>query len=436
MTIVGILNVLIGCGAVFLLVLLDRVMWHRWLTPISVTAVPYVLAWLLAAALSPSFNWISPAPEVLSLGAVAFVGMFAGAATVYIIGPAMAVSLKARPHQLIGDVSGPWIEIALIFVSASLALLAWSELSGIIGDGLKSTAAFEDVSGQGITGHLRVLLVVLVIVYLGALKKIISVHTLSVLACALTVLAIFQTKSWLLIGVVGGVVLRALRQRWSVKKMFTGAVVLTIIGAALFASTYWISAFVTNGRPPDIGEFFIFIVKHFSAYASAGIAGFSGLIRDPASQPVEVGNLFASFINVYSVLFGNGDLVTHVIDVRYPLSEDGTYTTNVFTMFGYIYGAIGLVGMLLLSFCISVWVYSLYLAAVLTRSIWVGTVYAIWVAGLVFSWFGYFYGSLFFYEASVIVVVMAALDRLLRLRLKSASVIRSSIDLNRPRCVQ
>ncbi len=374
------------------LIQIDRKIWGTYFTPITFISIPYILILTLAILIAPLIGFY----EVFWASILVWcIGLFVFWLPGFIIG----VFFIRRTNRLkdVFYIDYPFIgnlkfikqvTFIIIFLVYYLLLISIKKY-GVTFSELETSPFYSSLSSHLIV-LLRYLLVIFIIIYKKE-DKMLLFFIFSILLFSI----FHESKSWMLIPVISGIVGRYLlgNLKLEISLKFFIYIVLAIF--LVFYITYYFS----TGRNLSFHEYNAFLIKHIAKYAFAGIISFSEHLRQGAETGIDPSHIFRSFVNLTNFL--TGEEIKDIPSNIWTSIEPGGFTVNVKTFFGsiYIYSGtmLGILSILLFGS-----LHYLLLSFVISfKSLMIHAIYLLWTSMLLFGWFGIYVNNLSFIELPV-----------------------------------
>ena len=388
---------------VLILSRLDKVSFGTWFTPFNILAWPYVIVVLLAFFFGP---WLGYVPIFMESVLVWIVGLFLFWLGGLLIALPAGSAIRAR-----FKVSTPFLyeERSKGFV----LLLAWVCIL-VLGSRLLTLGGFVALAREdfavayvsGWAGHVMTVGFLMLTVLIGIAHKKDWTTWLTILVL-LAMIVLYQTKTWVFMPVVAGLIYRATSGRFklSVSKVLWAFLVV----AVLFSLPYLIGFGAGNRETLSDIETYRFLLRHTGNYIFAGVLSWGETVRQ-GTRPLhsEPTYILGPFVNLYRVVV-SGRLISDVSSYFSIIDRTGTIDSNVHTFFGTILLYMGWLSTAALVVWLGVLLYGLFALAVAKRNCWIAAAWSFLAAGLAFGWFDYYYRSLAFVEVAAYGVALAAI---------------------------
>ena len=383
---------------VILIIFSEKRRWGNLLTPLTVLAIPYTLATIMAIVVSYT-NKDIPIFYFPSL-VIWIAGLF-----LFLI-PSVLIStaLKRKDGAFIlnetkSDDSFNLLKwIAFICIAVSLTKL--SSLSGSLE--MYGTDEFsEEYEATGIFNHLAVLLSAIFgyAVYKLDLRK----HRIAIVIIVLALVGMYAvgTKSWIIAPFLIGYYARLLTGKNKLTFKTTLLPLLIIVG--IFFLSYYFILILAAGNEMD-SQVMTFLGNHFVNYFCGSSLSLSLDYQKGFLEPEMTQSLFAPFCNLYNVIAGN-KYVAFINPVQIDIGQLGE--TNVRTFFGTIYAySHSIFVFIMVSFIWSTVTNFIYLWAKSSRSLFALLANCTNMALLTFGFFDFSWLNLTPYEILVIYLLM------------------------------
>lgn len=387
--------------------LADRWLFRTWLTPFTLLAAPYTVVVLLAYAIGPALGFVDLyTPSVLIwLGGLA--AFWAGG---WIAVLPLRWTAARRPRRLALELRYEdttrkpmlllsWLCILALSLSAARLLLSMGGFSAL------GTDAFTAVYNRGITGHLFVISQLLLVFWIGSLRRL-RVSELVTVGALLAVNLLYQGKGALMIPVIAGILYRLLANR--LRLGWRSVLLIAAAGYLMFNAIYLLT--FSSGNPMALFDVSAYteLFYHFWTFLFAGVLGWSNLVRYNVQISAPPSFLVEPLLNLAAVAL-RLDLLTGSVGGFDYMLINPFYgkVTNVLTMFGVMQAALGTLGTLLAALLMGAGYYALLVVTLRTRNCWLVVAYTFCAAVLCFGWFSYFFSLLTYLEAPILCLFLA-----------------------------
>lgn len=383
---------------VFILVKLEKVLWGTYYTPLNFLMLPYTAVLLINISLPPSLGFVSfyyPSILVWAVGLIIFFLPSLLFGVVYLRTKTSNPIVIQAPAQL-----KTLYFFGVLFLLASLYyLFTKSQVSeDLIGSDEFASATLVG----GFWGHVREALLSILILSIFLFQKRQIIWYLLIIGILL-ISIVYQVKSWILIPIVAGLVMRLLTGK---SKFRIKTVLYVVIGgvAMFFLSYYLILVFAVED-----GEFntdmLEMIYKHFIFYLTSGTSSLGvdlqqGILENPNPK-----SIFAPFLNILSLVDGR-ELVSPINPVFLYI---GWTAANVRTFFGTLYINLGLIGSIFYVFSLSSLLYTVLLWLKTKPNLWILSFYGLMNAFLFMGWFEFYFFHLSIIEIPFFLLIFSAL---------------------------
>ena len=152
---------------------------------------------------------------------------------------------------------------------------------------------------------------------------------------------------------------------------------------------------------------FDFIISHLNYYITGGFYAFSNVVEYGLVGNIGIGIVFAPILNIFNVMFGE-NLISTVAEF---INIGNGFETNVFTMFGAFQYESGILGAILLTIIIGVFIFNNYYSNLHKPTIPKLSLYSYLGASLMISFFNAFYGTLNVWEIIIVMMMINYLER-------------------------
>ena len=372
--------------------------WKTLYTPLNFLMLPYVVVLLITVAISGKLGFVEfyyPSILLWSVGLVVFAC------------PSLVLGYLTQKHnfKLCPSIKEEEISKVVAYLSFVLILLFLWRLKSMLGGpyAIGSEEFGEEFCGAGLWGHLRQLLMPLLIMaiyFVDNKHKWLWLIIIPILVFTL----LYLVKGWVIIPCLAGM---AMRLYVGKTKFRVSLILYVVLGAFLvFLGSYILILAVSRERELN-NEILTFIFGHFVHYFTSGTLGLScdALANFPDTGTFD--NLWIPIINIINVLTGENDMMSPINSYFY---YTGTSATNVRTYFGTIYiysNCIEFIVYLLLS---STLMYSLRLAIQKWNNVYVCSVYFFECALLAMGWFEFYHFHLAAFEVPAMALILWGVD--------------------------
>jgi len=290
-----------------------------------------------------------------------------------------------------------FILLLLLWIAIFSGLLNLFSFIHRYGINLVTSKTFKENYGSGILAHL-VDLGYPSFILLASYIPPRSNRKIIILPIFLMAVVIFlsQTKYHIIIPLTSILILRSFitRKRVNIyKNLIIGGILIFLT----FTGTYFFMFAITFGYNAAISSI-SFILEHFEYYIIAGPIAL-GKCLSTYKQIFDIKDLFNVPINIYRWMSGIKEYNTVLWSQPWvPISK--TVSTNVSTMFGTVYLALGYLGTLFFSLEVGIISYAIYYIARKTKKTGVMLLNAWLLATLAVSFFGYHFHLLLIWEVA------------------------------------
>ena len=371
-------------------------MWHTMYTPLNVLMLPYAIVLLLTIAVSG--NWGIAEfyyPSIL----VWMIGLLIFAIPSYFF----AFFLKEKMDQWGTCIIEDNINMKFLNILTTILLLLFAYRFVAVFSMGRFMIGSEDFGelfcGNGVWGHLHRLLHVLLMLYIFKYDKKHRYYLFFIFGM-LFVTFMYGVKSWILIPLMGGLLMRLYTGKMKLKLSLVLKV--AILGFLVFFVSYFLSLFIAKDGEANIDAVIQFIVNIFVHYFVSGVLGWS---QDLQAGILEVPNFDVLIINVLNIvsLFTGDEFINAINPV---FIHNGINGSNVRSFFGTIYINSNIFQFVLMILIFSSISYLSKLWAMKSRSIFVNTTYFFFMGMLFMGWFEIYYYHLQFIEVPMWILIV------------------------------
>lgn len=381
----GYLILVIFVVEIFVLAILDRMLFGTYITPITVLSFPYLFIVLLAIIFGPGlgfFPFYYPSLWIWIIGLPIFWIPGFILATVFL----QKTNIYNYPYSVITNIKLDNLIINLSYLT--IVILVYGFLNAYSKTKIGS-ANFESAFGSGIVGH-TLLISKLFFIYLIVRFRKINLVPLSIL---IFFYFSYGGKGWIFIPLISGILIRVLLRKTSLSfSLITKVLVLVFI---VFYIVYRIA--LGPAMP------FSFVFTQVFRYAFAGVLGLSEYIKQQCDVGINPTAIINPIINIYYKFSGSGVLNTFE-NIMTNIGNGAS--TNVKTFFGTIYIYAGPAWGCFFSFIIGTFSYLFLITTIKTKNIIFLIIYGTFLTMFLFGWFDTYSSNLFFYEFPVFGLLM------------------------------
>ena len=370
-------------------------MWRTMYTPLNLLMLPYALVLFLTILMSG--NWGIAEFYYPSL-IVWMVGLLIFAAPSYLLAIVMRDKIKKWETCSINDNMS--MKYLNIFTSILLLLflyrffVVYSMRRFMIG-----TEDFGELFCQGIWGHLHRLLHVLLILYVYKYDKKHRYYLIFIFGI-LFVTFMYGVKSWILIPLMGGLCMRLYTGK--MKLHLSLIIKVLVLGFLVFFVSYFLSLFIAKEGNAKIEVVLKFIVDIFVHYFVSGVLGWSQDLQMGILEHPNFDSLMINILNIVSLVTGD-----EFIDAINPVFiHNGIKGSNVRTFFGTIYINSNLFQFVLMTLVFSFISYLSKIWAIVSKSVYVNTMYFFFMGLLFMGWFEIYYYHLVMIEVPMWIMII------------------------------
>lgn len=367
---------------VIVLFFYEKKLWGTAITPLNCLMIPYTIVLLITISLPKSLGFVEfyyPSILIWSVGLVVF----------FI--PSFLLALWSHKKNIDFDyqVNEPASTKPLVIFSILLLVffafrLFFAQRTTQVTIGSKEFAS--DFSNFGVFGHIMVSLLALEILWIFIYSKGKRIY-LFILAGIIIITVLNQVKSWMLIPILGGILMRILTKKTRLKVKI---IIPIIIGGFVF---FYLSNYLTlviAGDSEMSSDFTQWISIHFLHYLTSGLLGLSVDAQQGFWERSDPSMIFSPFINFIQLFTGNS-LVSPVNPFYLDSGVDGT---NVRTFFGTIYLYLPVYFSVIYVLLISFVFYLFRMLSLLTKNICFAMLDIWFCILLCMGWFDFYFQTL------------------------------------------
>jgi hypothetical protein len=374
-----------SAGITAALVGLERRRWGTWLTPTALLGVPYLLLATAAFLTAPALGFVPlhTASVIWWMGGLLL--FWAGGA---VVGLRAAEGVRAAQAERGAFDGEPGLRTAALGLAPAaivvLLLSLRSVLSEIGGAAWLATEEFTRHYGYGASGHLLTLLVVLLLLLIGLVRRG-ERWTWLLIGSGLLLVMAFQVKTWIFVPLIAGLLYRL----YSGRSRLSPALLAGTAAAAvlLFFGVYLGAIAVYNPAIFLDAGIYRFLGTHFFSYLYSGVLSFGEVVRTgfPDLQPEPFSRVLAWGANLWRLYAGQEYAV--FVDPNYlVIDQYGAVTSNVSTLFGALYAYLGVWPALVYTLLLGVGLHLLFALALAGRRAWAAALWCSLAAHLLLGW--------------------------------------------------
>ena len=268
------------------------------------------------------------------------------------------------------------------------------------------TDQFTKDYGQGISFLLRIFSFIGLIYFIGVADKGLNFKYI-ILIIFIVPLLMYQVKGMLILPILAGILFRNYTGKLKLSLKLASYIIFIIFGS--FFILYSIPIIIQMGSIEEINaDFFIKQFDKIFQYFYSGVLSFSYALRNNINfQNLNNGNIIvAPFWNILRRFTGWERVASVVTPIFLPINKSGTYTSNVFTIFGTVYLYLGLVKTMVLSFLLGLLNYYYRYLAYKDNNILYKINYFFNSAILMIGWFDYMYYHTYVWGMLFVIMVI------------------------------
>lgn len=360
----------------------EKKLWGTVITPLNSLMIPYTIVLLITVSLPKSLGFVEfyyPSILIWSVGLVVF---FIPSLLLALWSYKMNIDFDYHVKEPISTKPLVIFSILLLFFFAFRFFFAQRMAQVAIG----SKEFASDFSNFGVFGHIMVSLLALEILWIFMYSKGKRIY-LFILAGIIIITVLNQVKSWMLIPILAGLLMRILTNKTRLKVKI---IIPIIIGGFAF---FYLSNYLTlviagdSELSLDLTEW---ISVHFLHYLTSGLMGLSVDAQQGLWETSDPSMIFSPFINFIQLFIGN-PLGSPVNPFFLDSGVDGTNVRTFFgTIFLYLPMYFSVIYVLLISFVF----YQFRMLNLLTKNICIAML-DIWFCILLFmGWFDFYFQTL------------------------------------------
>lgn len=378
---------LISVALLALMAAADHATFRTWLTPVTILGGPYMGLAVIAFLIGPSLGFVPLyTPSVLlwtGLVAIFWIPgrLLSGAAGTWKSAPGEWSAQEEHIQRLV-------LTFGLLTIPISL-YAAWA--AGAASGGLADyrDTEYQKISNGGFAGHVLTLAIPVIIYLIGTTSKR---RALNGIVGGAILLSMFlrPSKGWIILTIISVVFYRVITRRMKVRVRLILGVVVALF--SVFSVAYLINFSATDPSLAFDPDTYTFLWRHILDYSFSGVMGFSEVLREGAhclNKPAEV---FAPFMNIYSLLSG-GQLANPIEEGETVIRVTEGWGTNVYTLFGTTLRAVGYFQTVLYTMGLGIISYAVFLIG-RRAAVWPLILWCFWAAALSCAWFDTYFATL------------------------------------------
>jgi oligosaccharide repeat unit polymerase len=377
---------------VFVFLKIEKKLFGTLFTPVSILAIPFCIVVLLCEIIAPFFGYIHLAPVLLWAWIIGLFFFYTGG-LLFALPFISHQSFKKVEFSLdIGHLKSRFLDIITVLFLIYMIV----QLRSTLGSFSLSNLEDEEFGGNGLVGHVSIVMSVLLIIYVVSMWNVLAKFNKfksSVLILLILMFAfIYGVKSWFFIPLITAFLI--LKHHGYIKLSLTKIIVFFFLSFILFSLPYML-LFGENFELADTIDRFIY-------YFFSGVLGFSGHIA--SNMPVNVDNLYVinPIVNIFNVIT-KAETKSVVSDMWAEIGGNGIFdATNVKTFFGTLYIYEGWFGAIITALIAGFLHYIMFIFAAIKKNLFLTIAYFYWAAMLFFGWFEIYLIHLPFYEIPII----------------------------------
>lgn len=427
---------LILIGEVIIFTFIDRCVYKTWITPFTLLAVPYTTVSIIAFCFSQPLGFIPLYVESVLIWVISLLVFWLGGLVIMVtLGKSFQGQIGSNYEILYEKKSLKISKVIAFFVIPVISYHALKSVNSVGGLNGIGTEDFATIYGGGLGGHLLVFSMILFVFLIGsfqhnnsALLKLHPSHNVlnskqtrvcncitnkkmifSILVSIFLLIILRQVKYLIILPFIAALIYRfaSRREKFS-GGLFTFSLTLIFI---FFAVSYFISFYSRMGNDTFSYGVLIFIIRHFVSYIIGGVLVMGEMyhqgIHNINIDPLKI---FSPFIAIYELI--SSSKITHTAitgDYNLTISLDGNKKSNVYTLFGLVFFALGPIGATIYTLFLGFFSYLMFAISFLTRNCWLVVMWSFIGAMLVLSWFGSYFTLLMSIEVPVYCIILACL---------------------------
>lgn len=379
---------------VIVLFLCERRLWGTSITPLNCLMIPYTIVLLITISLPKNLGFVDfyyPSILIWSVGLVVF---FIPSFLLALWSHKMNIDFDYRVNEPVS--TKPLVIFSILLLVFFAVRFFFAQRTAQVAIGSKEFAS--DFSNFGVFGHIMVSLLALEILWIFMYSKGKRIY-LFILAGIIIITVLNQVKSWMLIPILGGILMRMLTKKTRVKVKI---IIPIIIGGFVF---FYLSNYLTlviAGDSEMSSDLTQWISVHFLHYLTSGLMGLSVDAQHSFWETSDPSMIFSPFINFIQLLTGN-PLGSPVNPFYLDSGVDGTNVRTFFgTIFLYLPTFFPVIYVLLISFLF----YLFRMLSLITKNICFAML-DIWFCILLFmGWFDFYFQTLNSLEVPLWIVLL------------------------------
>ena len=379
---------------------LEMKAWKSLYTPLNFLMLPYTIVLLITIAISGNYGFVDfYYPSILFWS----VGLLIFAIPSYVL----AYILQKHNCPLESKLHETKMPKILVYIATVIILLFVYRLKSVIGGefAIGSEDFGEEFCGVGLWGHLRLLLLPILMMAIYFLDKN-SRWLWFIIIPMLVVALLYQVLGWIVIPCLAAISLRLYTGK---TKLRLSLLLYVLLGVAIVFLGSYVMVLVIAGDSELNNEVLSFIFRNFVHYLTSGTLGFSVDMQQGYPDMGVFDIVIAQFVNIGKILSGDGELLSALNPLFY---NTGVNWTNVRTLFGTVFINSGYLIFAIFVFVLSCIMYLLKLATIRYNNVFVYIIYFFECGLLFMGWFDSYFASLSIIEIPIWSLLLLLLCRM------------------------
>lgn len=272
---------------------------------------------------------------------------------------------------------------------------------------------FSGEYGQGISAYLRIFSIISTIYYIAVVNKSFKYRYITMIIFIVPLL-LYQIKGMLLIPIIGGLIFRIYIGNLKISFRFISILLVLIFMS--FITLYSLPIVLQTGSFEELDkDFFAKQFEKIFQYLFSGVLGYSyALVNEINFEHLDGNIIISPLWNILRRVTGWDRVESVLTEISFPISENGEYFSNVFTIFGTVNLYWGGLYTSIYSFILGLINYLYKFLAFNNKNIMFKINYFFNLAILAFGWFDYMYNYSYIWILLIITFLLYCIERLLK----------------------
>ncbi len=351
---------------VLLILSLEKKMWKTYFTPTFFLTIPFTIVWFFTLIFSEKlgfFKLFTPALIIWIIGILFFwIPSFIICIIIHKLGFQFSLPSKNITNNI--NFKNDKLILYFSFFISILFLFRLSKFIYHLGFNVIGSDFFATLfAGYGFWGHLRVILIPLIVYHIFYFKYN-TKYKILILLIFFWVLLLYQVKGWIIVALITSIIIKIFFD--NIKINFKLLFISVLIGFFVFFASYYLS--IVHNLDNNFNLNFVFwTIKHFTYYLFSGIIGFSEYVKHNYTIDLNYHVILAPLINIWNYCMGKP--YVNIIN-PFEINIGNVYKSNVYSFFGTVYIFAGYYKGILISLYFGFIYYILYLLFLTMHNIW------------------------------------------------------------------